>query len=252
MYMYENAFIKDDFLNCNISVERANQDKNVNEYGLKLIQLCYSMDLAVMNGRAHSDKGIGAKTFCGPQGESSVDFMICNKAVMGYLNDFEISGHLEFSDHKYVAFKLNTKNKSDITKQQPNPRYRPKWNEPLKKDFIDCINKEDIDTKLSNVTNHLKHNTTRTSLESAIHILTETFEEAGQVQNCKVGRVHISKRGSDWYDNDCAEQRFVFTERRKVYNTDNSDENRKQMCQERSMYRAVCRKKRAAFKRNEA
>ena len=58
------------FTNYDMLVERANEDDHVNDIGLKLIQMCYSLDLAVLNGRAFSDKGKGVKTFCGPQGES--------------------------------------------------------------------------------------------------------------------------------------------------------------------------------------
>ena len=41
LLMFENAFSSSDFIDNNISIDRTNQDACINEYGRKLISLCY-------------------------------------------------------------------------------------------------------------------------------------------------------------------------------------------------------------------
>ena len=68
-----------------MSIDRVNIDKHVNDYGLKLIQLCKSCDFAMLNGRAGGYKGKGNSTYCGPRGESTVATQIGNIFILqGY------------------------------------------------------------------------------------------------------------------------------------------------------------------------
>lgn len=61
--LYDNCFSTSDFIDNDMSVERFNKDTTVNSYGYKLIDLCTSCDLAILNGRAGADKGQGHTTF---------------------------------------------------------------------------------------------------------------------------------------------------------------------------------------------
>ena len=56
--IYENAFVESDFLECNFSVTRSNQDTKTNDNGLKLINPCYTTDLAI--GSFHENVNLGA------------------------------------------------------------------------------------------------------------------------------------------------------------------------------------------------
>ena len=52
----QRLFTKDDFLCNNINVQRMNEDKTVNDYGVKLLNLCDAVDLCILNGRCFNDK----------------------------------------------------------------------------------------------------------------------------------------------------------------------------------------------------
>ena len=253
--MFKQSFTEDDFTNNDMSVERANEDDHVNDIGLKLIQMCYSLDLAVLNGRAFADKGKGVKTFCGPQGESAVDFCICNKPTIGNIIDFSVSDISEFSDHKYVSFKLklsNSMNNDDNVNETGTCTYFPKWKEKNKEKFIKNLNKPEVRERVETITELLNNNTNENYLNEALTILTEAYTEAGDEHRVKVGGRVFFKKGTTWYDEDCVKQRELFFEYRDRYNRLNTDENRKLMCRERGKYRKMCRSKKAVSNRHEA
>ena len=75
-YGEESTFTEFDFINNNMSINRVNSDQTVNEYGNKLIDFCRTCDMAILNGRAGSDKYVGATTFVGKQGESTIDLVL--------------------------------------------------------------------------------------------------------------------------------------------------------------------------------
>ena len=144
-FMFNKAFSVGD-LKSNFSFERVNADTKVYEFGLTLIQLCHSMDLAVMNGRAFSDKAGDLKCFADLRGERCVDLLICNKNKMEHLSDFKISDFLEFSDHRYVSFKLRTYTTSrDESEKYKKAEFYPKWKENKKQNFVDFVNNSDVD-----------------------------------------------------------------------------------------------------------
>ena len=78
-------------LNSNSNVtKRSNKDQYVNNRGKRLIELCNSIDLHIMNGRYGADKGIG-KTTC--KNASVVDYILISENLAPYVEKFDI---LEF------------------------------------------------------------------------------------------------------------------------------------------------------------
>ena len=57
----------------------------------------------MLNGRAHKDRGVGRKTFFSHRGESAIDYIMCSKAVVRNVVDFEIHEPNVFSDHVVVS-----------------------------------------------------------------------------------------------------------------------------------------------------
>ena len=96
-----------DLHDVGMSVERQNKDTGTNEYGSRLLNVCQGADLIMMNGRAGKDKGVGRKTLFNKRGESTIDYVICNKTVVNKINDFEIHSPNVFSDHVIVSYALS-------------------------------------------------------------------------------------------------------------------------------------------------
>ena len=249
--IYENAFTENDFLDCNFAIDRSNQDTGNNDNGPKLVDLCYTMDLAIINGRAFSDKGIGAKTFHGPRGESSIDHLLCNKFIMKNLTDFQISDHLEYSDHNYINFKLKFYNQTSQTQSNIRSK-RPKWREEYKKDFTDFLTKSDVDMNITNITEQLTLNNNEINLNNAINLLEKTFKEAGKCHQNNSNYEPKPSKFAKWFDTKCFEQKQKFILTRDHFKVNNSDETRHNMSIERNQYRSTCRKARSNYKRKEA
>ena len=60
--------INDDY--CGIISKRYNVDKICNSSGIKLLDLCKSTGLNIVNGRVHDDAGIGRFTYMSSIGKS--------------------------------------------------------------------------------------------------------------------------------------------------------------------------------------
>ena len=139
----EWLFTENDFLDNNLNIKRSNSDKTVNEYGLKLLDLCQTCDLAIMNGRAGSDKINGSTTFNGSQGESTIDFVLADNKIVHIFNDFSISEPLLFSDHKAVNFGLKCK-ESDRAVEKEQIIHCTKWPQNNVENYHEHIYSEEV------------------------------------------------------------------------------------------------------------
>ena len=96
----------EDVLANDMTIDRMNADSTVNDYGNRLVQLCMTCDMLIMNGRAGKDKGKGTWTFCNHRGESVIDYVICNKPVLNNFKNFHVHDVNCISDHCILSFQL--------------------------------------------------------------------------------------------------------------------------------------------------
>ena len=59
--------------------EKNSQDLHINSHGRKLLELCKSANMRIVNGRLHDDKHIGSYTFCNSVGASVIDYLMANE-----------------------------------------------------------------------------------------------------------------------------------------------------------------------------
>ena len=255
--MSENVINTDDLLKNNMSLYRTNNDKVVNDYGYKLIDMCNECDLVILNGRAGNDKGQGHTTFCGPKGQSTVDFVLCDKHVLYYYKDFDISDHVSFSDHKMLYFKMkafininNFNLRDDISNSESN--YYTKWNEEKREQYITNLQEDDIIKRCDNLSKQLENNKSKDTIDIIVNEFSNIITEAGCDHVRKFKSSKNSKRGNCWYDEDCDIERVKFLKLKQIFNLNDSDENRQKMCKQRGIYRRVCRKKRKKYNISEA
>lgn len=82
---------------------RSTMDRKINTFGRKLINLCKSSLLRIVNGRHKSDP-TGSYTYCGPNGRSVVDLVLTNS--LSLILHFKVNDLTEFSDHSPVDFSI--------------------------------------------------------------------------------------------------------------------------------------------------
>ena len=85
---------------------RANLDRHTNEYGDRLIDLCKSVPLRILNGRKLGDF-LGSYTCYKKYGQSTVDFCLASPNIYNIITTFVINNLFpDMSDHCSVTINL--------------------------------------------------------------------------------------------------------------------------------------------------
>ena len=72
---------------CNIQQSRNNVDKVVNNYGNRLLTLCKTLEVFIVNGRLGEDANRGKLTY---DNVSLVDYFICSPSISPTVSNFEV------------------------------------------------------------------------------------------------------------------------------------------------------------------
>ena len=250
-----------DLRDVGMSVERQNMDTGTNEYGSRLLNVCQGADLIMMNGRAGKDKGVGRKTLFNKRGESTIDYVICNKTVVKKIVDFEIHNPNVFSDHVSVSYTLSKTGGEQCEAEVREARERKKcryakWRNERKEDYVTNIKKREVEDRVNRLNEVISNNVDTDMLEKAVNELSEMLVTAGS------DHIKVRQKGSGgevgrretarWFDGECREQQGRFQEAEKRFFDEGTEENRMTMCMERNRYRKMCRQKRCEFNKQES
>ena len=81
-------------------------DNEINNNGKRLLEICRSADLRILNGRV-SDDSLGRATFHRRNETSVVDYAICDQDLFSTVAHFAVKEPSFFSDHSPVIVWLN-------------------------------------------------------------------------------------------------------------------------------------------------
>ena len=70
-----------------VLLERYNQDKNTNNNGYKMLEICKTANLYIVNGRFGKDKYVGNKTFLQ---QSTIDYFAVSPVILPRISNFEV------------------------------------------------------------------------------------------------------------------------------------------------------------------
>ena len=126
--------------------ERKNSDRNEpNEQGMKLIDLCKTLDLTILNGRPIGDP-YGNITFYDENiGKSTIDYSICNRSFFKNIKNFMVLPQNELSDHCKIVTELEENMiqhdtpKDEYNWTNPEHNFKNNWNEELKHEFSNYL-----------------------------------------------------------------------------------------------------------------
>ena len=112
---------------CEVST-RINPDQGNNEYGTRLLALCRSTSLGILNGR-HRGGFSNGFTFCGANGLSVIDYVLTSQNCFSHFEKYIVCNFNEFSDNAplHVELALNTTPHSKHTNHCGNMRQTMKW-----------------------------------------------------------------------------------------------------------------------------
>ena len=88
------------------SIQRNSFDNEINNHGKRLLEICRSADLRILNGRVNGDS-LGRPTFHGRNGISVIDYAICDQDLFTHIANFTVKEPLCLSDHSPIVTWLN-------------------------------------------------------------------------------------------------------------------------------------------------
>ena len=91
--------------------QRNSFDNELNGHGKRLLEICKSADLRILNGRVSGDS-LGRVTFHGKNGVSVVDYAVCDQDLLSHVANFVDKDPLHLSDHSPITSWLNINKKT--------------------------------------------------------------------------------------------------------------------------------------------
>ena len=88
------------------SIQRNSFDNEINNHGKRLLEICRSSDLRIVNGTVNGDS-LGRPTFHGRNGISVIDYAICDQDLFTHIANFIVKEPLCLSDHSPIVTWLN-------------------------------------------------------------------------------------------------------------------------------------------------
>ena len=227
-----DVYIENDFQSRDSSISnqyaRVSEDKITNIFGKTFIDMCYCLDLYIINGTSISNKS-GLYTYIHPQGNSVVDYFLISDDLFSSIDNFIIheeteSLHMPISisfDFMSLTDNFNTVNCKDL--------YKIKW---------DCDKSVQYQTDF-------KH-----SFNDQLHCLIESLyidinKAVGDFSNILTSCAHYMKvklynyqhKSKTWFDQECKTSKVLFRRSLHTYNNNRSNENKPKYIQMRKNYK---------------
>jgi hypothetical protein len=217
---------------------RYSRDKICNNYGVKLLNLCKTTHMRILNGRLFNDKGIGDYTYITRTGKSVVDYVIASEDLLisHFFTNFEIANRGE-SDHLPITFDIQYNkviNETDdeiliqyqsenlyIWNEERINEYKQNWNSVEVQSIIDeCANVNDDPNLILNMIYDMFKTTSSTFLKS---------KRKGSNQ----------RKGAKWYDKECYNKKREMKEALRKYRMNRTDDLLERYLNVKSNYKKI-------------
>ena len=194
-------------------MKRNNCDKEVNVQGEKLLNLCKSLDLQILNGRNKGDMHGNFTHFNKNTGASAIDYAIVSDNLMENIKSFHVSPQAEYSDHCKIVVRISNRRKTTAEKedkydwQYTKPNYT--WENNSAEIFQTSLNEERIKLLMFQIEQYIDAGLVNSSGEK----LQELLQTMGDISlKPKVNfntrhKIQKKKKKPDkiWFDKECSD-----------------------------------------------
>ncbi|MES9884249.1 MAG: reverse transcriptase family protein [Sedimenticola sp.] len=247
-------FNKVDILpNYGLDINRVSKDKKTNNSGHRLIDVCKSNNLFILNGRCGDDKGIGEFTF---RDTSIIDYAISSVDGLKHVQHFSIE-RLDalFSDgHSLLSTKLIFQMAKPRKVYKENTSHTslrmPIWKESNKQSFVTNIDTD----KVKNISCHLINlrsnlsNVTANDINQTTSGIADIFVHSANISlandNPTRGNGNFTYRSNDkaWFGPNCKKAREKYLQTKNIFASQPSETNRLNMVQASKNYKKTMNK----------
>ena len=230
--------------------ERVSMDTVCNSSGIKLLDICHSTDLRIVNGRIGSDAGIGHFTYMSPTGESLIDYAIMSQDIFHILHEFVVHELYSCSPHVPIQINLGVNYKQFVSTDEPFFVDKLIWDDDKNDEFRQNIISESstfqniVDMVVSSEIN-IDH-----AVSNFADVLYKTsFKTYGTSK--QIGRV-VNKKArkfkSPWFTKECETARQELKRANKLFAKNKSQSLRELVVSKRRLYNTAKRHARTKFK----
>ncbi|CAC5388661.1 unnamed protein product [Mytilus coruscus] len=132
-------------------IKRNNQDTSVNTVGTKLLDLCLSSRLRLLNGRFLGDS-LGYYTYMSSSGFSTVDYAVISESLLSSVKYFKTNDFTYLSDHVqitlYMKCSINIDKEIGLEEKGWHWIKSYKWTENSKLKLIDALLTENVKNEI--------------------------------------------------------------------------------------------------------
>lgn len=197
-----------------IPLDRYSNDANfINNYGIRLVDLCRSTGLLIANGRCGNDMYIGKNT-C--KSASLVDYVIMSPCLFPCIRNFTVHDFDPlFSDsHSCLTFDICTQNnlcsEEDVTIDIKDNSFVnvPSWDNSVRDKFTECFNNPSIlqmNNDLSKIYSDKTYSSEciNTITEKVSLFLSDVADKCKLLSKKQYSCHKPKKTRKEWFDNDC-------------------------------------------------
>ena len=244
--------IYDEYDNDIELIVRKSKDTRVTEYGRKLLDLCKTTGVRILNGRVGDDTGVGKFTFHCSRGSSLVDYIMCSVGFMVNIIDFKIIDVVQqISDHNMLTCTIATNANNEVVappvihnSKIGNIRYV--WNNEHCDEYKHNLSNKRND--INSIVDSICHDVTH--LDNGTEQLSEIIRAAAHpyfrkrsthIQTTVLGNRRVKP---PYYSADVEHYRDEFVYRLELFRTNANDINRQDMTRARRVFKNAARKAR--------
>ena len=233
--------------NMNIPENRVSFDNTVNNYGTRLLPLCKSLYMFIVNGRMGNDALVGRPT-C--RNVSVVDYFICTPRLFLTIVNFEVEDFNLYDVHNAVRLTLIRESHCDPDTHHATPPpnlpqhnslpLKPKWKHELGIQYEETLLEGDVSGILRELDRLSSDTFMQTEVNKVVSDINYMFNDAARslgmfrsgltTSGCSRSRVR-SEPHKNWYNQKCENKRKIFLKHKNKYRRLRNNNNLQQLQQ---------------------
>ena len=188
-----------------IQNQRNSYDSTTNKNGRKLLNVCRSLGLYILNGRTKGDS-LGRYTFSSHVGSSVVDYAITDMNPT-LINGFTVTPQTHLSDHNQLLLYIKSSSKPSPKLHRASLRNLPpsfKWSKQSTTKYREVTDRPDIKKQLENFQNNTYEISPPGVNQAAkdFHKILHTIAETAQLRKINYKKPS-NKQSNKWFDKEC-------------------------------------------------
>lgn len=223
---------------------RKNEDKEVNDYGRKIIGMCREMDMVVLNGRCKSNED-GEFTYVAENGKSVIDLVIIKVGLYEQdIIDMRVTENVEKSKHFEIEILVANdieEATGEVAEYLPLELY--KWNNLLIDQFKSQLNDKKVELWIIGIEESVRRN----EVTQACKIMDSMYKWVGGSMKVKHNKKYWERK-NNWFDWECRKAKHIARNALRVFRRMRMDAQKRNYLELKQEYVDTCKRMKEEFR----